>query len=641
MTHGYRTRRLAVDYSIPLVTDIKCAKLLIEAMRLCGSHPPMKTNTDCVTSRRMLTLPGFIDAHVHVRDPGATHKEDWSSCTAAALAGGITMILAMPNTNPAITDHASFQTVIDISKLNARCDYALFVGASNTNYTSISELAPQAAAMKMYLNKTFTTLQMDDMGIWRKHLEFWPKNYPLCVHAVGATQSAIILLASMLDRPLHICHVSTKDEILMIKLAKERGVRITCEVTPHHLFLSQNDVARLGVGRSAVCPSLNTLEDQRALWDNMDVIDCFATDHAPHTTEEKDSEDPPPGFPGLETCVPLLLNAVNEGRLKIEDLINKLHVNPKRIFNLPDQPNTYVEVDMDDEWVIPNSTKFSKAQWTPFAGFPVKGSVKRVVLRGEPIYVDGEMIGNIGYGQNVREWKQPVPKTLPSTLHHGSELLDFGKSKSLDAVPRLDGYLWETDIATNEVFTKLLAEQMPVHLSVNYTEQTQMPLSPIPRVRVNSVTQSAPNSSQMLLTQSSGSIPTVLHHRNIISVDMFTKDHLNDIFNLGQILKARVVKERPVDDILRGKVMACVFYEPSTRTSSSFTVAMQRLGGRVVQVREDSSSSVKGESLEDTIATLSGYCDVVVLRHPKPGAVTVSLKIYHANEIKMRELAKI
>lgn len=113
---------------------------------------------------------------------------------------------------------------------------------------------------------------------------------------------------------------------------------------------------------------------------------------APHTEEEKNSETAPPGFPGLETILPLLLNAVNENRLTKDDLIDKFYRNPKKIFNLPDQFNTYVEVDMDEEWVIPDAMPFSKSRWTPFAGMKVKGAVHRVVLRGEIVYVDGKVL---------------------------------------------------------------------------------------------------------------------------------------------------------------------------------------------------------------------------------------------------------
>jgi carbamoyl-phosphate synthase / aspartate carbamoyltransferase / dihydroorotase len=141
MTHGYRTRRLAVDYSIPLVTDVKCTKLLVEAMRLSGRAPPMKTHTDCMTSRQMVKLPGFIDVHVHFREPGATHKEDFSSGTASALAGGVTLVCAMPNTNPPIVDAKTFQLFKEVAKAGSRCDYALFVGASSDNFNQIHDLA--------------------------------------------------------------------------------------------------------------------------------------------------------------------------------------------------------------------------------------------------------------------------------------------------------------------------------------------------------------------------------------------------------------------------------------------------------------------------------------------------------------------
>lgn len=115
MTHGYKTRRLAIDYSVPLITDVKCAKLLVEALLKIGRAPAMKTHTDCLSSRQLVKLPGFIDVHVHLREPGATYKEDISSGTAAALAGGVTMVCAMPNTNPSVTDSETLELVKNVS----------------------------------------------------------------------------------------------------------------------------------------------------------------------------------------------------------------------------------------------------------------------------------------------------------------------------------------------------------------------------------------------------------------------------------------------------------------------------------------------------------------------------------------------
>lgn len=152
-----------------------------------------------------------------------------------------------------------------------------------------------------------------------------------------------------------------------------------------------------------VRPRLATPQDVDSLWTNMDVIDCFATDHAPHTIEEKDGENPPPGFPGLETALPLLLTAVDLGRLTLDDLIQKMHVNPRKIFNLPEQPETWVEVDENATYEIKASEQFTRCNWTPFEGWKVKGKVTRVVLRGVEAFKDGKILVQPGFGRNVRD----------------------------------------------------------------------------------------------------------------------------------------------------------------------------------------------------------------------------------------------
>uniref|UniRef100_T1PDM8 Carbamoyl-phosphate synthase n=1 Tax=Musca domestica TaxID=7370 RepID=T1PDM8_MUSDO len=615
MTHGYRTRRLAVDYSIPLVTDVKCTKLLVESMRVTGRKPAMKTHTDCMTSRRMVTLPGFIDVHTHLREPGASHKEDFASGTAAALAGGVTMVCAMPNTNPSVVDRNTFTLFQELAKAGARCDYALFVGASDSNWQHVNELAAQAAGLKMYLNDTFSTLKMTDMTIWEKHMQNWPKRAPIVCHAEKQTMAAVILMAHLMDRAVHICHLARKEEIMIVRAAKEKGMRVTCEVCPHHLFLSTNDIGNIGAGRAEVRPVLCSAEDQKALWDNLEYIDVFATDHAPHTWEEKNSENPPPGFPGLETILPLLLQAVDEGRLTLDDIKNKFYRNPKRIFSLPEQPNTYVEVDLDEEWIISKDFMHSKAKWTPFQDKKVKGKVHRVVLRGEVAFIDGEVLVQPGFGQNVRSQYNLKPMD-PLEIRTSYD--------NLEAIKVLDRSAeFVTDSQTNEAFTKLLSET-PSKVHFSGDPNFLRPISPLPRVRCDSASNAT--LKELIQRTSSASAPIspvapTLLGRHVLSVDMFSKEQLNDIFNLAQILKSRVVKDRPVDDLLKGKIMASVFYEVSTRTSCSFAAAMQRLGGRVIYMDQTSSSVKKGETLEDSIAVMAGYSDVLVLRHPEPGAV--------------------
>ena len=358
----------------------------------------------------MIKLPGLIDPHVHLREPGATHKEDFDSGTAAALAGGFTLVLAMPNTKPPIFDADTLDVALTAAKQKAHCDYAQYVGAGPDNAEQAAALADKAAALKMYLDMTFGQLRLDDMTLWQPHFEKYPKQYPIVAHSESRSMAAVILFAALYDRPVHIAHISLREEVLLIKAAKEHGLKVTCEVCPHHLFLTKppspepqpNGEQNRVDGRWEVRPRLATQRDVEALWENLDVIDCFATDHAPHTAEEKDSDNPPPGFPGLETALPLWLTAVDEGRLTLDDLIQKMFVNPKKIFKLPDQPETWVEVDENARYEIHAAGQFTRCGWTPFEGWKVKGRVRKVVLRGETAFEDGKVLAPPGFGRNVR-----------------------------------------------------------------------------------------------------------------------------------------------------------------------------------------------------------------------------------------------
>jgi carbamoyl-phosphate synthase/aspartate carbamoyltransferase/dihydroorotase len=369
----------------------------------------------------MLKLPGLIDPHVHMREPGATHKEDWDSGTCAALAGGVTMVLAMPNTKPPVFDAATLDLALQAARLKARCDYAQFVGAGpdNADWNQPGGHAGpprQAAGLKMYLDSTYGELRLDDMTLWMQHFQHWPKDRPIVAHSESRTIAAVILLAAVYDRPVHIAHVSLREEILVIKAAKEAGLRVTCEVAPHHLFLTRDDIPPSplhpspgargdgGEGRFSVRPRLASRADVDALWANLDVIDCFASDHAPHTLAEKDGENSPPGFPGLETALPLLLTAVDDGRLTLDDLLARMSTNPRRIFGLPEQPETWVDVDEKAQYEIRAAEMHSRSGWTPFEGRQVQGRVRKVVLRGQTAFEDGKVLAGPGYGRDVRAW---------------------------------------------------------------------------------------------------------------------------------------------------------------------------------------------------------------------------------------------
>jgi carbamoyl-phosphate synthase/aspartate carbamoyltransferase/dihydroorotase len=350
----------------------------------------------------MLKLPGFIDPHVHMREPGAIHKEDWESGTRAALAGGFTAVLAMPNTQPPITDEASLLQSLDAAAGKAVCDYAQFLGAGPDNAAAASSLAGRTAGLKMYLDQTYGPLRLDDMTLWLEHLSHWPADSPVVAHAEGRSIAAVILLASLAGRSVHIAHVARREEIEIIRAAKEKGLPVTCEVGPHHLFLSTQDLERLSGGRGEVRPRIAAPDDVQALWENLDVIDCFATDHAPHTSAEKDGQNPPPGFPGLETALPLLLTAVHQDRLSLDDVIDRCYHHPRRIFHLTEQPDTWIEVDPDDAYQISAANMHSRAAWTPFEGMPVRGRVQRVILRGQTVYENERVLALPGSGRNIR-----------------------------------------------------------------------------------------------------------------------------------------------------------------------------------------------------------------------------------------------
>jgi carbamoyl-phosphate synthase/aspartate carbamoyltransferase/dihydroorotase len=374
-------------------------------LETCLKEPECGSFFCLVIAMPTLKLPGLIDPHVHFRDPGATHKEDWGTGTAAALAGGFTCVLDMPNNAPPVTDAAALAAKQAAARAQARCDYGLHLGARADNAAAAAALAPQVTGLKMYLDQTFGPLRLDSLDALVAHAARWPAGRPLLCHAEGRTMAAAILAAHLAGRAIHICHVSRQAEIELVRAAKEKGLQVTCEAAPHHLFLTEADAARLGAGRGEVRPRLAAEADRAALRANLDVVDCFATDHAPHALAEKDSANPPPGFPGLETALPLYLELVRAGYLTLDQMVARTVHAPRRIFGLPEQPDTWIEVDPDLEWTARGTELQTRARWTPFEGRALRGRVMRVVVRGQDAYRDGLVLAKPGTGKDVRNGK--------------------------------------------------------------------------------------------------------------------------------------------------------------------------------------------------------------------------------------------
>jgi len=348
-----------------------------------------------------IKLPGLIDVHTHLRVPGGEHKEDFATGTAAALAGGVTMVLGMPNTSPPLTTPETLRQALALAARDARCDVGLYAGASQEDIDQLPALAPLAAGLKIYLNDTFGKLRVEELTTLRACFQHSPAAKIIAMHAEKQSVAVGIGLAATYGRAVHFCHISRREEIELIADAKMRGLPVTCEVTPHHLFLTQSDYHRLGP-LADMRPVLGSEDDVRALWEHLpETVDCIATDHAPHTLAEKRGAAPPPGVAGLETSLLLLLTAVAEGRLTLDRLVELMHGGPRRIFGLPEQPDTWVEVDETASNVIRNEGMFSKCGWTPFDGRAVVGRIERVVLRGQMVVADGKVLAQPGSGRVI------------------------------------------------------------------------------------------------------------------------------------------------------------------------------------------------------------------------------------------------
>ncbi len=360
-----------------------------------------------------LRLPGLIDVHVHLREPGGEQKEDITSGTAAALAGGVTLVLDMPNTTPPVVDAGALAHKGRLASQKALCDVGFYLGAAEANATAVASLADRAVGLKVYLDQTYGPLRMQSLGALLAHFRAWPATRPIAVHAEGLAMAVAIGLARCFGKHLHLCHVSRADELALIRAAKASGAALSCEVTPHHLFLTEADGRRLGAYGS-MRPPLAGETDVAALWANLDVVDCIATDHAPHTRAEKEGDHPPPGVPGLETMLPLLLTAVAEGRLTLERLVALTYDAPRRIFGLPAQLDTWVEVDAAARYTLSDEGLFTRCGWTPFAGLRVQGRVRRVVLRGQTAYEDGQIRVRPGFGGVVNRQTSSVKRQTSS-----------------------------------------------------------------------------------------------------------------------------------------------------------------------------------------------------------------------------------
>lgn len=350
----------------------------------------------------IIKLPGLLDPHIHLRDPGATHKEDFTTGTAAALAGGITTLIDMPNNPEPTVSLEALKKKLAIAEKKALVDVGFHFGASQDDNTEeFSKVIDRVLGLKVYMGQTTGTLLVEDKKLLEKIFAVWPKEKPLLVHAEEKTLEKAIKIAQKTGRRIHCCHVSLSSEVKMIKRAKDAGLPVTFEVCPHHLFLTEDDVKNLGpYGRMK--PPLRSKKDVEFLWRNIKFVDMIATDHAPHTRAEKEGDKPPYGVPGLETSLSLMLTAVYENRLTLNDVRRLMFDGPAKLYSFKQDKNTFIEVDLSENWIVQQNELKTKCRWSPFGDWRLRGRVKQVTIRGKLAYDSGRILVKPGFGKFIK-----------------------------------------------------------------------------------------------------------------------------------------------------------------------------------------------------------------------------------------------
>ncbi|MFC1655525.1 dihydroorotase family protein [Patescibacteria group bacterium] len=386
-------------------------------------------------------MPGAIDAHVHFRVPGYEKKEDWKTGSRAALAGGVTTVFDMPNTKPHTTDLHALETKRDLIRKDTLINFGLFFGANLDNLDELNKIKG-VVGLKVYMGATtgqiiqeedariealleklysdhqyVVAVHAENQTMIKKHTETYKDEHDPKVHslirndavAYAAARTAVHL-AKKYNGRLHICHMSTKKELELI--AKYPDENITCEATPHHLFLTVADYADQE-NFVKVNPPLRSSKDQERLWDGIKgkQIDIVATDHAPHLREEKaqDYWDAPSGVPGVETMLPLLLNAVNEDMLELPDVVDLVCTRPAEIYGVKGKGEVregydadLVVVDLALERRVEDSALYTKCGWSPFSGRILKGWPVMTFVRGRLGMENGKIVESDGlHGKEV------------------------------------------------------------------------------------------------------------------------------------------------------------------------------------------------------------------------------------------------
>lgn len=399
------------------------ADILVRDGKIAAIGENLSSDGEVICADGLYAIPGLVDMHVHLRDPGQTHKEDILSGCRAAAAGGVTSLLAMPNTSPVTDNPETVKYILDKAK---GADARVYVAASITKGLKSKEptdLAALKAAGAVGLSDDGRPVEntkylSDAMKLAPKlgmtvvaHCEdlfladggkinqgevsekLGVKGIPAAAEDCGTARE--IALAAAENVPVHICHVSTKTSVALVRDAKRRGVKVTAETAPHYFSLTEKEL----LSRDAdfrMNPPLRTAEDVEAITEGLldGTLDCIATDHAPHAPEEKaDFAAAPNGSIGMETSLAVgITYLVKTGILPFDELVKKMSVNPAKILGISagtlsvGAPADIALVDLDEKWTVDVEKLHGKSKNTPFKGMTLTGRVRKTILDGSVVY---------------------------------------------------------------------------------------------------------------------------------------------------------------------------------------------------------------------------------------------------------------
>ena len=404
--------------------------VLLSDARIADVDAPAQARADEVIDAAGLHLiPGVIDDQVHFREPGLTHKEDLSTATRACAKVGVTTFLEMPNTRPPTTTQMRLDAKLDLAAGKSLVNYGFYIGATPENLADL-KAAARTPGIKIFLGSSTGELLVDDQAALERI--FAETTLPICAHcedehivqanrkqyastrdvrdhsrirdhraALVATQRAIDLAVRHQHR-FHVLHVSTADELPL--LAEHPGL-ITAEVCPHHLFFNVDDYARLG-SRIQMNPSVKTRRDNEALWQALadGTIEVIATDHAPHTLDEKAQEYPhsPSGLPAVENALALMLDQISRGRCTLEQVVGWMCAAPARVWDIvnkgriePGYDADLVLIDLNKRATVRDAEQETKCRWSPWDGVTLQGWPVRTWVMGREVFRDGSFDENV------------------------------------------------------------------------------------------------------------------------------------------------------------------------------------------------------------------------------------------------------